>query len=272
VSTLAPNPAMIKAALTAGWISGDFGQIAQYDTAAGEAFVQRLALSPGERVLDVACGTGNFSLPAARAGAHVTGLDIAPNLLAQARARAEAAGLAIQFDEGDTEALPYADGEFATVVSLFGAMFAPRPDRVAAELVRVCQSGGRIAMLNWTPTSFVAQLAGLVARIQPPPPQLIPPVLWGVEATVRERLHDGIKELHLARGPYTVAFPFGPDAAADLYIRYLGAVQRPYAALDAQRQADFRRDLARLIAENNRAGDGTTRIETGCLEVVAIRA
>ena len=272
MSTLAPNPAMLKAALTAAWSAGDFGQIAQYDTAPGAAFAQHLALAPGECVLDVACGTGNFSLPAARAGARVTGLDIAPNLLAQARARAQAAGLTIQFDEGDAEALPYADGAFATVVSLFGAMFAPRPDQIAAELVRVCQPGGRLAMLNWTPTSFVAQLAGLVARIQPPPPQMIPPVLWGVEATVRERLHNGIKELSLARRPYTLAFPFGPDAAADMYIRYLGAVQRPYAALDAQRQAEFRRDLERLIAENNRAGDATTRIETECLEVLAIRA
>ncbi|MGN6672605.1 MAG: class I SAM-dependent methyltransferase [Thermomicrobiales bacterium] len=272
MSTLAPNPAMIKAALTAVWTTGDFGQIAQYDTAPGEAFVQHLALASGERVLDVACGTGNFSLPAARAGAQVTGLDIAPNLLAQARARAEAAGLAIQFDEGDAEALPYADGAFATVVSIFGAMFAPRPDRVAAELLRVCQPGGRIAMLNWTPASFTAQLAGLVARIQSPPPHMTPPVLWGVEATVRERLHDGIKDLHQVRRPYTLAFPFGPGAAADMYIRYLGAVQRPYAALDAQRQPDFRRDLERLIAENNRAGDGTTRLETECLEVLAIRA
>jgi SAM-dependent methyltransferase len=272
MSTLAPNPAMIKAALTAAWTTGDFGQIAQYDTAAGEAFVRRLALTPGDRVLDIACGTGNFSLPAARAGAQVTGLDIAPNLLAQARARAAAAGLAIQFDEGDAEALPYADGAFATVVSLFGAMFAPRPDRVAAELVRVCQPGGRIAMLNWTPTSFVAQLAGLVGRIQPPPPQMIPPVLWGVENAVRERLREGVKELHLARRPYSLAFPFGPDATAGMYIQHLGAVQRPYAALDAQRQADFRRDLIQIITENNRAGDGTTRLETECLEVLAIRA
>jgi SAM-dependent methyltransferase len=223
-------------------------------------------------VLDVACGTGNVALAAAQAGATVTGLDFAPNLLAQARQQAAAEGLEVRFDEGDAEDLPYADGAFDVVTSAFGVMFAPRPERAAAELVRVCRPGGRIALLNWTPRSFVGQLFLLVCQYAPLPPQLAPPVLWGVEATVRERLRDGTAELRLTPRVYAVAFPFGPEAVADLYLANLGALQRAYTGLDPDRQAALRRDLTRFFADNNRAGDGTTRIDAECLEAVATRA
>src|SRR5439155_12482686 len=124
------------------WMAGDFGEIARMIEVAGEEFIARLALKPGLLLLDVACGTGNLAIPAARAGAIVTGVDIATNLLEQARARAESEGLKIQFDEGDAENLPYPDSGFDVVVTMFGAMFAPRPDLVAAELKRVCRPGG----------------------------------------------------------------------------------------------------------------------------------
>ena len=272
MSTTMPPIEAIKAGMRATWTAGDFGRLARYESTSGEDLVRRLGLGPGDRVLDVACGTGNVALAAARAGATVTGLDFAPNLLAQARARAAAEGLAIRFDEGDAEDLPYADGAFDVVASAFGVMFAPRPERAAAELLRVCRPGGRIALLNWTPRSFVGQLFLLVCRYAPLPPQVRPPVLWGVEASVRTYLGTGMADLHATPRIYQLAYPFGPAAVADLYIANLGAIQRAYAGLDPERQAALRRDLTGFFAENNRAGDGTTRIDAECLEVLATRA
>src|SRR5882757_6125504 len=152
------------------WMAGDFGVIAWYNVKLGEQFVSRIKIQPGMKVLDVACGTGNVTLPVARAGATVTGVDIAPNLLEQARVRAAKEGLKIQFDEGDAESLPYPDASFDIVLSMFGAMFAPRPEVVAAELLRVCRPGGLIAMGNWTPTGFVGQMFKITSRHAPPPP------------------------------------------------------------------------------------------------------
>src|SRR5215204_973348 len=154
--------AALKTKLRATWIAGDFGEIARFYADQAEDFVKRLDLKPGMKVLDVACGTGNLAIPAAKTGADVTGVDIAPNLVEQARENAKREGLNAKFDEGDAEALPYADGSFDVVMTMFGAMFAPRPDKVAEELIRVCRSGGRIAMANWTPTGFVGEMFKLM--------------------------------------------------------------------------------------------------------------
>lgn len=272
MSTTTPPIEAIKAGMRATWVAGNFGAIAAYEPGTGEDLVRRLGLGPGDRVLDVACGTGNVALAAARVGATATGLDFAPNLLAQARARAADEGLKIQFDEGDAEELPYANSTFDVVTSAFGVMFTPRPERAAAELIRICRPGGRIALLNWTPRSFVGQLFLLVCTYAPLPPQIAPPVLWGVEATVRERLREGIADLCLTPRVYALAFPFAPEEVADLYITNLGVIQRAYAGLTPERQATLRRDLTAFLADNNRAGDGTTRIDAECLEALATRA
>ncbi|MGH9631604.1 MAG: class I SAM-dependent methyltransferase, partial [Bryobacteraceae bacterium] len=153
-----PELEQLKQRMRATWMAGDFGQIAKYSTKWAEEFVGRNRIQNGDKVLDIACGTGNLAISAARTGAKVTGVDIAPNLLEQARARAAQEKVDASFDEGDAEQLPYADGQFDTVMTMFGAMFAPRPDRVAAEMVRVCRSGGTIAMANWTPEGFVAKV------------------------------------------------------------------------------------------------------------------
>src|ERR1044072_6721213 len=139
----------LKTKLKATWSAGDFGEIAKYYTSEAEAFIKRLNLKPGTKVLDVACGTGNLALPAARAGAIVTGVDIAPNLVEQASENARREGLTAKFDEGDAEALPYDDASFDVVMTMFGAMFAPRPEVTAAEMARVCRSGGRVALCTW---------------------------------------------------------------------------------------------------------------------------
>ena len=168
----------LKQRMKSTWMAGDFGQIARINERSGEEFVDRLHLQPGMQILDVACGTGNQSIPAARTGARVTGLDIAPNLLEQARERARAEDLKVDFVEGDAEDLPYEAGEFDVVLSMFGAMFAPRPERVAAELHRVCRPGGLIAMGNWTPQGFIGQTFALMSRQVAPPPGIVPAILW----------------------------------------------------------------------------------------------
>jgi SAM-dependent methyltransferase len=170
---LAPDPLTERVRVT--WTAGDFGRIAKtYERGAAE-FIARLGLRPGEQVLDVACGTGNLALPAARAGALVTGIDIAPNLIEQAQASAAEEGLPVAFEVGDAERLPYADAGFASVVSMFGTMFAARPERAAAELLRVTRPGGRIALASWTPAGFVGEMLKTTVRFVPPPAGLPSP-------------------------------------------------------------------------------------------------
>src|SRR5579859_6401869 len=198
----------LKQRMRSAWMAGDFGQIARYSTNAAEAFIDRLQIQPGSRVLDVACGTGNLAIPAARKGAQVWGVDIAPNLLEQARKRAAAEGLDATFEEGDAEQLPYPDAHFDVVMTMFGAMFAPRPELVAAELARVCRPGGIIAMANWTPEGFVAKQFALGNRYAPPPEGVPPPVLWGDEQVVRQRLGAVTSEIRTARRTADFDYPF----------------------------------------------------------------
>jgi SAM-dependent methyltransferase len=207
---MAPEMETLKARLKATWMAGDYGTFAKYLEPSAMEFLARLDVQPGTRMLDVACGAGQISVPAARAGARVTGVDIATSSIEQARARAQDEGLDARFEEGDAEMLPYENASFDVVASLFGAMFAPRPDRVAAELVRVCRPGGRIVMGNWTPGGFVGQMFKVIGRHVPPPALMPSPLLWGDEATVRERLHEGVAELRLTKRRYPFRYPFPP--------------------------------------------------------------
>src|ERR1700722_1789737 len=210
--------AAVKARMKATWMAGDFGEVAKFLEPTSEAFVARRGLTPGTRVLDVACGSGNVAIPAARAGARVTGVDIAPNLLETARARAAREGLAIEFDEGDAEQMSYADGAFDLVASMFGAMFAPRPERAVRELVRVCRSGGEIAMANWTPRGFVGGMFTVTSAHVPPAPGVTPPVLWGDEATVRERFRvAGVERVRTAPILAQFRFPFSVAETVEFF-------------------------------------------------------
>jgi ubiquinone/menaquinone biosynthesis C-methylase UbiE len=272
-TAMSPEMANLKTKLKATWTAGDFGQIAQSYKAGSAEFIERLSLKAGEKVLDVACGTGNTAIPAARTGALVTGVDIAPNLLEQARQRAILESVNCQFDEGDAEDLPYSTGSFETVITMFGAMFAPRPEKVAEELIRVCRSGGRIVMANWTPQGFVGQIFKRTAAHVPPPPNMPSPPLWGDEATVRERLKDGISELQLNRRMITFTYPFSPEEVVEFFRQYYGPTQKAFAALDSdqEKQMALRRDLEELWRENNQATDGTTSYESEYLEIIARR-
>ena len=262
----------LKEKLKATWMAGDFGRIAEQISASGEEFIKRLDLKAGDRVLDVACGSGNLAIPAARTGATVTGVDIAPNLLEQARERAKSEGLTVQFDEGDAEQLPYEDAAFDVVVTMYGAMFAPRPELVAAELVRVCRPGGRIAMANWTPAGFIGQMFKTTGKHVPPPPSMPSPVLWGDEQKVRERLSDGVSDLQLTPRMCAFNFKFSPAEVVEFFRSYYGPTQRAFATLDEAGQKALREDLVQLWSDNNQAKDGSTHVEGEYLEVVATRA
>jgi SAM-dependent methyltransferase len=262
--------AQLKQRMKSSWMAGDFGQIARKLANGAEEFVSRLGLQPGMKVLDVACGTGNQSLPAARAGAVVTGVDIASNLLEQARQRAAEENLKIQFDEGDAEQLPYADAQFDVVLSMFGAMFAPRPEVVASELQRVCRPGGLIAMANWTPDSFVGKSFQINGRHVPPPPGIPAPVLWGREEVVRERFGASVT-LQMQKREVLFDLPMSPEAAVDFFRQYFGPTQVALSRLDVEGQKHMRDDLIALWTEHNIGDENHTRIQTEYLEVHARR-
>ena len=172
------------------WGSGNYAAVADRISEAGETVVERAAVEPGMDVLDVACGTGNATIPAAKAGARVTGLDFAPRLLEIARERCADAMVEIDFFEGDAQEMPFADASFDRVVSTFGHMFAPDHERTAGEMKRVLRPGGTIAVACWTPDGTIGRMVKVTAERVPPPPGSTPPLLWGTEAHVRELLGD----------------------------------------------------------------------------------
>lgn len=172
------------------WGSGNYAAVADRISEAGETVVERAAVEPGMDVLDVACGTGNATIPAAKAGARVTGLDFAPRLLEIARERCADAMVEIDFFEGDAQEMPFADASFDRVVSTFGHMFAPDHERTAGEMKRVLRPGGTIAVACWTPDGTIGRMVKVTAELVPPPPGSTPPLLWGTEAHVRELLGD----------------------------------------------------------------------------------
>ncbi len=269
--TTSPELKALKDQLKATWTAGDYGRVAEGLTRGAETFFERLPLAPGRRVLDVACGAGQIAVPAARAGARVTGVDIAENWIEQARKRAAAEGLDIRFDVGDAEDLPYDDASFDLTISLIGAMFAPRPERVTAELLRVTRPGGHVVMGNWTPESFVGEFFRTVAQ-HAPPPDMPSPLLWGDEAAVRERFREGVSNLRLTRLPYRFHHDDSPPDVVDFYCEHFGPIRQALANLDTDGQGALRKDLLDLWARHNEADDGTTRVTGEILEVVAIRA
>ena len=271
MGTTAPDINALKARMRDVWMAGDFGVIARFVAESEKEFVTRLPIEKDTRLLDVACGTGNTTIPAAQRGANVVGVDIAPNLLEQGRTWARKAGVEVDFREGDAEQLDFPDASFDIVISVFGAMFAPRPERVAAELLRVTRPGGMIAMGNWTPTGFVGSMFALNARYVPPPAGIPAPSLWGEEAVVRQRLGDGIKRFDFSRRIAQFRYPMSPREVVQVFITYFGPTKTAFARLDAQTQAAFAADLEKLWCTHNQATDGSTAIDAEYLEVQATR-
>lgn len=263
-----PDFVALKHRMKSTWMAGDFGQIARINERSAEGFVGRLNLRPGMRVLDIACGTGNQSIPAARTGADVTGLDLAPNLLEQARERAAKENLKITFVEGDAEQLPFEAGQFDVVLSMFGAMFAPRPERVVSELLRVCRRDGLIAMGNWTPDGFVGESFLVTSRHVPPPPGLEPPVLWGKESVVAERFGNHA-QLQMKRQAMEFDFPYAPAKVVDLFRTYFGPTRMTFDRLDPAGQQALYDDLLNHWTQHNKSTDGRTLVHAEYLEVHA---
>ena len=244
------NIESIKARQKATWETGDFGQLARLSMPAAEEFMARVDVRPGMRVLDAACGTGNLAVIAARRGAHVAGLDIASNLIAQARERAQAERLAIEFTEGDVEAMPYTDAQFDLVFSMHGVMFAPRPDRVLGELHRVLRPGGGMALASWTPTGFIGKTYDVFARYLPPN-GLPSPLLWGDEPTLRARVQHGFNNLRFEKRLAQLQFPFNPAATVSFLRRYYGPTQAAFNSLAPTAQDALMRDLVELQSQGN---------------------
>jgi SAM-dependent methyltransferase len=268
-----PAIAKIKASMRSAWMAGDFGVVARTIHGAAEEFVARLAVLPGMAALDVACGTGNVTLPLARRGAVATGVDIAPNLLVQARERASAAGLKVTFDEGDAEALPYADASFDVVTSMFGAMFAPRPEVVAAELARVLKPGGLLAMANWNPAGFSGRMFRVNSGHAGGPSNVPAPVLWGDEETVRLRLAGKFEEIRTELIAVDFDLPTNPAGAVAFFREYFGPTKVAFSRLDEAGQARFAGALEELWAGANVARDPEhhTLVRNEFLQVTARR-
>jgi SAM-dependent methyltransferase len=258
------------------WEKGDFTRIAESMRESGEALVAELGVTEGLKVLDLGCGDGTTALPAAQLGADVLGVDVAANLVAAGNARAQALGLTnCRFQEGDASDLSELDDEsFDLVVSIFGAMFAPKPFDVAKEMVRVTKPGGRIVMGNWIPNdpTLVAQILKISASYSPPPPEgFVSPMTWGVEDEVIARFTAaGVPEdrISFQRGTYTFDHAGSPSELVATFKSYYGPTMNAFAAAAADgREADLQAELEQLFNEQNTREDGATSIPATFLRV-----
>lgn len=273
MNSMTPEMAALKDRLKTTWQAGDYGVFAKYLEKGALEFFERLDILPGTKLLDVACGAGQLTIPAARRGIQVTGLDLAANLIQQATAKSTAENLKIEFLEGDAEALPFQDHSFDVVMSLIGSMFAPRPELVASEMVRVCKSKGKIIMGNWTPEGHVGQMFKIIGKHVPPPANFPSPLLWGNEDICRQRLmKEDLKDIRVTRYLYPFEYPFSPAKVVDFFIEYYGPTNRSYASLNEIGKAAFHSDLTELWSRNNTALDGTTKILAEYIEVIGYRA
>jgi len=274
MSSSAPSMQDIKQSMRATWMAGNFGEIAKNTVRIAEEFVSRLAIRPGVHALDIACGSGNVAIPMARAGAVVTGVDIAPNLLAQGRERAAAESLIVNFDEGDAEQLPYNDVSFDVVATMFGAMFAPRPELVVSEIARVLKPGGLLAMANWNPASFTGEMFRTSAKHVPLPPGVPSPLLWGDQKAVHERLGSHFTMIRTELISIEFDLPYSPAGVVEYFRTYFGPTQVAFSRLDEAGQAALASDLIALWSKANVALDPEQHTVTRneYLQVTASRA
>ena len=265
-STVISEATGLKRRLQQIWMAGDYDLFSRYMEGSAREFYERLNVAPGSRLLDVGCGSGQLALMAARDGVDVTGVDIAANWVE----RAQAEGLPARFEQADAESLPFQDGAFDVVVSLIGAMFAPHPDLVAQELLRVCAPGGTVAMANWTPQGFVGQMFKTVAKFIAPS-GMPSPTLWGDEPTVRERLGKGVSDLQLVRRSYRFSYPFSTSEVVEFFRLYYGPTHEAFAALDELGRDRLRHELETLWSEHNRGGTDNTIVFGEYLEIIGTR-
>jgi SAM-dependent methyltransferase len=252
------------------WAAGDFARMAHVTVLAGELLCESVDLRAGESVLDVATGTGNTALSAARRRAEVSGIDLQPDLLVRARARAEVEGLKVEFREGDAQALPFPEASFDVALSTFGAMFAPDQGLAAAELFRVVRPGGRIGLNAWTPDGFTGRQFALLDRFAAEPGAAPPPTRWGTESGLRELFPPTSASLE-SRRRFVHLRGDSPKAMVDFHRRFFGPVVRAFASLDVERQSALEAALLDLIGKSDRSGGGSVLIPSEYLEAVVTR-
>ncbi len=254
------------------WSKGDFAMIGVAAQMVAEELCEAVDVLPGQRVLDVACGAGNGAIAAARRGAEAVGLDYVPELLERARERAAAERFEIEFVEGDAQDLPFDDGSFDVVISTFGAMFAPDQEQTASELLRACCSGGKIGMANWPPRGLVGGgMFKITAEHAPPPPGVLPPVLWGTEERLRELFGDGVSELTVDREFWNFRYE-SPEAWLEFFKAYFGPLIMAFARVGDEGAPALEKDLLDFMRESNRAGDAALVAPAEYSQVVAVRA
>ncbi|MBX3605955.1 MAG: class I SAM-dependent methyltransferase [Piscinibacter sp.] len=259
--------AALKTRQQAAWGSGDYAVVGTTLQIVGESLAEACDLKTDERVLDVAAGNGNATLAAARRGCFVTSTDYVGSLLERGAERAQAERLEVKFQVADVEALPFADASFDAVVSTFGVMFAPDHARSASEMARVCRSGGRIGLANWTPDSLIGRMFKVLGRHLPPPAGVQSPSLWGTEAHLRTLFGERVAEVQAT----TKYFNFRYRSAAhfiDVFRTWYGPVHKAFAALGAEKGAALEKDLIELLEGDNVAGQGSLVIPAAYLEAV----
>ncbi|PYB69999.1 class I SAM-dependent methyltransferase [Rhizobium wuzhouense] len=265
-----PDLAALKTRQQGAWASGDYAVVGTTLQIVGETLCEAIDLRAGETVLDVAAGNGNATLAAARRFAVVTSTDYVPALLERGRARAAADGLTVTFQTADAEALPFGNETFDVILSTFGVMFTPNQDQAAREMLRVCRSGGRIGMANWTPDGFIGQLFRTMGQHLPPPPGALSPALWGTEARLNA-LFSPAGTVSIQPKVFTFRYR-SPDHWLEVFRTWYGPVHKAFAALPDAGQAALGQDLLALIARFNRATDGTMVVPSAYLEVIVTKA
>jgi len=253
------------------WSEGDFAMVAGLVMMVAEELAEALDVVPGERVLDVACGSGNVAIAAARRSwGNVVGVDFVPALLERGRERAAAERLDVEFVEGDAVELPFEDGMFDVVTSVFGAMFAAEQEKAAAELLRVCKPGGRIGMANWVPDGGVGKMFMTIAKHAPPPPGVPSPLRWGTDEGVRELLGDGVSDLRIERMAARQAFR-SADHFLDFFRTYFGPTKVAYERVGPEGEEALTADMRSYLDEHNTGGDRALVLKPEYLQVVATR-
>ena len=265
-----PDYTAIKEKQQQAWAAGDYTAIGAGILLMSELLCEAVGLRAGQRVLDVATGSGNAALGAARRFGEVTGIDFVPSLLERARQRTVAEGLAATFEVGDAEHLPYPEASFDVVLSAVGAMFCPDQEQTGRELARVCRPGGKIGMVNWTPDGFVGQMFRTTTRFVPPSPGLKPPVRWGTSEGLRELLGEQVSDLQISQRSQPFRF-FSPEHYVDHFRRNYGPSQRAFDALPPAQQEELAAEMMDLARGFNTADDGPVLIQSDYLEVVAVR-
>ena len=269
--TTAPDLSAIKAKQQIAWGTGDYSVVGVTLQIVGERLCETLDLRSGQQVLDVAAGNGNVSLAAARRFCDVVSTDYVPELLERGKQRAESDGLAIDFREADAEDLPFENESFDVVTSSFGVMFTADQATAASELARVCRSGGKIGMANWTPDSFIGHLFKTIAKHMPPPAGLKSPALWGTEDHLSELFGDSAKSIAFHKQTYVWRYK-SPVHWLTTWRSIYGPLNKAFAALDVDAQAALESDLLALISEFNVADDGTMVVPSDYVEVVVTKA